>query len=388
MYASRLGRVLLIVALAASALAFSFVPVRATPIGTNQPAYLMGAVEWQQLPACDGAVPFPLDISIEPPADDVAPGLAMFSGVWHGSLSQQAGLAIEGMATAAQLAVVQLDNRSARVVLGWGGSAWSSPNFEQLLLQSQANGRLASASGNTTLILEPDGQSITGRLLRSNRAEGSGTQPMGGVTTTINLRRCRLIQATPAEGPGRILLRDDFSTTTSNWPRESSDPTRRRLGYQAGEYVVVRVQGAGSAQGATGSRRFADALIEVDARVAEPTENAYVALQFRRQDDGAGAYIFHVDSNPGEFRVLRWQDRRETVLVGWTAHPSVQRGAAWNHLGIRAEGPELRFYVNQEEVARIEDAAFPEGRLYLGAASRRDGTAEVHYDNLLVSAVR
>ncbi len=260
----------------------------------------------QDVPPCAGGVPFPPDVSIDPPPSGLSQNLAAYLGAWHGTESQQMGGSLASMDIPAQLAVDRIDDRSARVVLGWGGSAWSSPYFSRRTLQVQPDGRLAEGSGSLTLALASDQQSVSGRLVSANRAQGSERQALANVSTALSLTRCRLIQATPAEGPGRVLLRDDFGLPTSGWPRESSEPARRELGFRDGTYVVVRQAEAGGTQGASIARRFGDAFVEIDVRVAPPTDDAFVVVQIRRRDDGSGSYVFQVDPNQGELRVFRF----------------------------------------------------------------------------------
>src|SRR5205085_11345670 len=72
--------------------------------------------------------------------------------------------------------------------------------------------------------------------------------------------------AAPAR-PGGVLLRDDFTDTSSGWPLESRDPSARRLGYEAGEYVVTRLPGSGGAAFVAHPEVFDDFQVELDARL-------------------------------------------------------------------------------------------------------------------------
>ncbi|HZR98721.1 MAG TPA: hypothetical protein VFE37_08445 [Chloroflexota bacterium] len=190
----------------------------------------------------------------------------------------------------------------------------------------------------------------------------------------------------PSSGPSTVLLRDDFSDPNSGWPQQSSDPSRRRVGYENGEYRIVRVAGSGGSPLVFSSERFGDALIEIDARLAPPTENAYVYLDFRRQDDGSH-YSFMVDPNDSTFTLRRNTADDGTALIPWTSAPAIQGGTARNRLGVRARGAELIVYVNGQEVGRAQDGTLREGTLAFGVGSLNDGPADGRFGNLLVSSV-
>src|SRR5205085_8179949 len=104
---------------------------------------------------------------------------------------------------------------------------------------------------------------------------GAGPEPAGPATSTG--------AAAVANAPGSVLLSDDFSNPNSGWPRQSSDPASRRVGYDGGEYVVAKVAGTSGAPLVTRAERFGDFQAQLDARLMPPTDGAYLFLDFRRQ---------------------------------------------------------------------------------------------------------
>jgi hypothetical protein len=182
----------------------------------------------------------------------------------------------------------------------------------------------------------------------------------------------------PAAAPARVLFRDDFSDPNTGWP---TDPARG-LGYQNGEYVLT-----GSLSGSPSAHRFRDFLAEVDARLSGAGPDEHLFLNFRRQDNG-DLYHYDVDPNARTFRliIIRPEDSRNrlTTLVGWTPSPAINAGTAGNRIGVRAVGPQIVLLINGQEVGRVRDETFQEGRLALGVESRQ---AEARFDNLLVTSV-
>jgi len=186
--------------------------------------------------------------------------------------------------------------------------------------------------------------------------------------------------------PSRVLLRDDFTDVNSGWPRQSSDPSSRRVGYEGGEYYVVKLPGSDGSPFVTRAERFSDFLVEIDARLVAPTGNDYVYLDFRRQDDGSH-YSFAVDPNDSTFELRRNTSTDGVTLIPWTGSPAIQGGGARNRLGVRAQGPEIVLFVNGQEVGRVTDGTFREGTLAFGVGGFQNSPADGRFSNLVVTSL-
>lgn len=126
-----------------------------------------------------------------------------------------------------------------------------------------------------------------------------------------------------------------------------------------------------------------DFYAAVDVRVVgDPPEGLYYALGFRRQDVLA-FYMFQV-SNRGMFRLWRWIGD-STFPIDWTPSPAV-RPNDWNRIAVKAVGPQLTFYVNDEQVAEFTDNVIMAGRVQLVFALQGAGHAAVQFDNFEVRA--
>jgi hypothetical protein len=132
--------------------------------------------------------------------------------------------------------------------------------------------------------------------------------------------------------------------------------------------------------------RFGDFLLEVDARLVEPTADAYVFVDFRRQESGEH-YSFVVAPDEGAFILRRNTDREGATVLDWTRAAAIQRGTAPNRLGVRAQGDEITLLVNGEEVGRARADDPREGAIGFGAGSLDDGPAEARFANLVVTSV-
>jgi hypothetical protein len=193
--------------------------------------------------------------------------------------------------------------------------------------------------------------------------------------------------AAPA-GQG-VLFRDDFADPESGWPRSSPDPAVSRVGYEAGEYVIARLQ-----RGTTGVIRpqqwydaqFRDFQVEIDARLVPPPDDGLVFLEFRRQRNGDG-YVLVVDPSDGRFLLVRDVGMDTALLVDWTPARAIHRGAELNRLGVRVNGPSLVVLVNGQEVGRVRDETFPEGTVGFGVANLGSEPVEARFASLVVTSV-
>lgn len=187
--------------------------------------------------------------------------------------------------------------------------------------------------------------------------------------------------AQPAEG---TLLVDDFSDSTA-W--EVGGDADYEISYQEGEYRVV-VHGARLFVWGNPKRAydFSDVLIEVDARRVEGPEDNEIGLVVRRQDD-ENLYSFAISSD-GTYGVHKLQGGIWSTLVDWTPSLSIKRGTAWNRLRVECVGARMRFYVNDDLLAEVEDKAFPSGNIGLGAGTADEGGVEARFDNLRVQVLK
>jgi hypothetical protein len=187
-------------------------------------------------------------------------------------------------------------------------------------------------------------------------------------------------------GPDRVLYADNFASPSSGWPVQSSDAATRRVGYANGEYYVARLPGSGGSPYVMREERFGDFLLQVDVRLVEPTADAFVFVDFRRQESGEH-YSFVVAPDEGSFIVRRNTDREGATLLDWTRSAAIQRGSATNRLGVRAQGADVTLLVNGEEVGRARADELRDGGIGFGVGSLGDGPAEARFTNLVVATV-
>ncbi len=138
----------------------------------------------------------------------------------------------------------------------------------------------------------------------------------------------------------------------------------------------------------TAGQNFNDGLYEVEAtQVDGPNNNAFGML-FRVDDENDNFYAFLIS---GDGYV--WIGRYQEGLVGepivgdwWFESPAIIQGnEATNKLGVRAEGANMQFFVNDKEVGRVTDEAFRSGDIGLMTRSLGLGGVHVQFDDFTVT---
>ena len=137
----------------------------------------------------------------------------------------------------------------------------------------------------------------------------------------------------------------------------------------------------------TAGEDFSDGLFSVEAtQVAGPNNNAYGML-FRVNDENDDFYSFQI-SGDGYVWIGRYEDglaNAEPIVEDWWFEsPVINQGNATNKLSVRAEGQNLIFYVNDQEVGRVTDDAFSSGDIGLMVRTLGTGGVNIQFDNFTV----
>lgn len=138
----------------------------------------------------------------------------------------------------------------------------------------------------------------------------------------------------------------------------------------------------------TAGKSFGDASYQVEATQVEgPLNNGYGML-FRVDDERDNFYVFEV-SGDGYVWIGRYLNGGEEAeaIVGdwWIESDAVKEGLnETNLLRVEAEGANMIFFVNDQEVGRVTDDAFGEGDIGLMVETLGEGGVRVQFDNFRV----
>lgn len=190
------------------------------------------------------------------------------------------------------------------------------------------------------------------------------------------------------EGGGvkaEVLFQDDFSNPKSGW--EAAEYDAGKVGYGNGYYYVVSY-GNGDTMWGVANRSFSDVVIEVDAtQVSAPSNNnTDYGVICRTADPESGVGYYLLISGDGYYAIAKGTDEGYKWLVDFTESSAIRQGNATNHIRAVCNGSNLSLTVNGVLLAEVEDSEFTSGDIALTATSYESDPAEVHFDNLVVTA--
>jgi len=190
-----------------------------------------------------------------------------------------------------------------------------------------------------------------------------------------------VVQATAAPTAQLLLLEDDFSNPKSGWDR--GDDSDAEWGYQDEEYrILVKTEDLTVWANTREKYDLANLVMVVEARrVAGPVDNEYGVII--RYQDRSNFYLFSVSSD-GQYAVQMLRDDNWKELVKWSPSPVIKGDEGTNVLRVVAEGPQMHFVVNGEQLCVVEDSTFTSGSIGLAAGTFTETGVEVRFDSLMV----
>jgi hypothetical protein len=142
----------------------------------------------------------------------------------------------------------------------------------------------------------------------------------------------------------------------------------------------------------TGGENFGDGVYEVEAtQVAGPVNNGY-GMVFRVNDDRDDFYVFEISGDGfvwiGRYRAGGKDEIQPLVGDWWFESTAVRPGLnQTNTLRVQAEGANMIFFVNGQEVGRVTDDAFSSGDIGLMVETLGEGGVRVQFDNFSVTPI-
>jgi hypothetical protein len=112
---------------------------------------------------------------------------------------------------------------------------------------------------------------------------------------------------------------------------------------------------------------------------------ANAGLVFRKQDN-ANYYAFLVNDTGGDFQIALLLDGQWKILKDWTPSTAIRYGGP-NKLAVLAEGPMLKFYINERLVAQLANDALSTGQMgVMINLSARSDSALFQFDDFELRA--
>lgn len=142
----------------------------------------------------------------------------------------------------------------------------------------------------------------------------------------------------------------------------------------------------------TAGQSFSDGIYEMEAtQVAGPENNGY-GMVFRVNDDRDDFYVFEISGDGfvwiGRYRGGGKDEIQPLVGEWWFESTAVRPGLnETNTLRVEAEGANMIFFVNGQEVGRVTDDAFGSGDIGLMVETLGEGGVHVQFDNFSVTPI-
>ncbi|MFW6097149.1 MAG: hypothetical protein ACOC9Z_03690 [Chloroflexota bacterium] len=140
---------------------------------------------------------------------------------------------------------------------------------------------------------------------------------------------------------------------------------------------------------ATAGERRSDGVYQVEATQLEgPLDNGY-GMMFRVDSDNDAFYLFEVSGDGYVWIGLcenSCEEEQPLVGNGWVSSEAVNQGLdATNVLRVRAEGGNMIFFVNDQEVGRVTDNTLSRGDIGIMVETLGQGGVLVAFDNFTVT---
>jgi hypothetical protein len=190
-----------------------------------------------------------------------------------------------------------------------------------------------------------------------------------------------MLACSPAGGP----FEENFDSA-GNWGTGSDASAEGNV--NAGRYELLVKEDLGLFW-STAGKEFGDGIFQVETIQLEGTEDNGYGMMFRVNSDSDDFYLFEISSD-GFVWIGRCTSGCETeatpiVDSGWFESPAINRGLnSTNILKVRAEGPNLIFFVNDVEVGRVTDPTFGKGDIGILVETLGEGGVRIAFDNFKV----
>lgn len=185
--------------------------------------------------------------------------------------------------------------------------------------------------------------------------------------------------ATPPPPSGSVLFEDEFELNTTGWDRFANEGGIMDY-FEGGYRILVMLPGMNF--WSTPEKDYGDVRIETEVlKLGGPEENR-MGLMCRYQ---GGNYYFFIISSDGFYAVGKFMGG-QTQLLGQSemqASPLIQATVA-NQLRADCVGNTLSFFINDTQVASVQDGDLASGDIGVLVGSFSQPGVDVSFDHFVV----
>lgn len=159
----------------------------------------------------------------------------------------------------------------------------------------------------------------------------------------------------PVSWLGSATWRDTFSGSNNFY---TTDDENISFAYSGTTFNMTAYNTHGWHSWSLGNKKIANFYLEATFKVGNCSGDDQYGLVFRAPDTSQG-YFYGIKCN-GQFALIRWDTMDQ--LIAWNpAVPLLSGSNRTNRVGVMARGTELSFFVNGNEVQKINDGRYSEG---------------------------
>ncbi|MCB0209394.1 MAG: PD40 domain-containing protein [Anaerolineae bacterium] len=174
-----------------------------------------------------------------------------------------------------------------------------------------------------------------------------------------------------------LVYEDDFSDSFGGWDDAFDTYTRKVYGNNR---YQIEVNASNLVAWGLANRDVADFEMEVEAKLEDGDQKNSYGLLIRFLDRN-NFYRFDI-SGDGYFLLSKFVEGNWTTLVDWTASEYISTDGSANILKIAAFGPDIKVWVNGQELASVSDDALTHGNFGFFAGTFAEPYAWISFDNL------
>ncbi len=176
------------------------------------------------------------------------------------------------------------------------------------------------------------------------------------------------------------LYRENFSNDESGWCVDSDSTSA--LKYSGGKYVF-EVTDTEWFVWCNPDENFDDIHLEVTAENPGDTGDTVFGLMCHFQNATSDFYYVGITAN-GDYTIRLYQDGEDVILDEGTTE--VDANAASYRLGMDCANGDIALFLDGDQIASASDDTYTSGDIGLFAWTGDDAPAEIHYDDLVVTA--
>ena len=177
------------------------------------------------------------------------------------------------------------------------------------------------------------------------------------------------------------LYRENFSDSNSGWCVDSDSTSA--LDYSGGEYVF-EVNDPEWFVWCNPDENFDDIHLEVTAKNTGDTGDTVFGLMCHFQNDSQDFYYGGFTAN-GDYTIRLYQDGEDVILAEGTTD-DIDANADSYLVGLDCANGNIALYLDGQEIDSASDDTYSSGDIGLFAWTGEDTPAEIHYDDLVVTA--